>query len=178
MRSFMKRFISGAALFAALMILFLSVGTLTARAADFTSGEFLNMAQSAKAYATKNESSKVVASLKEGDMVCVTDKDGQWIQILYQGEFLYIPGGDEMLKPLTNEAVADEFERTAQTDKAWVESYLAQEKAQRNARIWRVAIIVIIVVVLGVIVFNSIHRANKEAEAKETEETKEAEEAK
>lgn len=52
--------------------------------------------------------------------------------------------------------------RSAEIDKAWIESYVSQKKALQNARIWRIAIVAIIVVVVTVVVFMSVRKSTEE----------------
>ena len=113
-----------------------------------------------------------VASLSKGDMVFVTGESGDFYEVYYQGKTAYILKenvgnkliAEESSKDKQDEKVSkeklkesgvnkkelnEEFENHANADEIYIDSYLAQMRAKRNAFIWRTVIIVLIVVAIA-----------------------------
>ncbi len=146
-------------LMAILVIGTIGIGSmkLSVRASEQLSGSFKTVSEEVTVYASKNTSGDAVATINVGDTVLVISEDTQWAEVMYQGEsgFIYT-NGKSVFTDLENTAAGDELEKRAQTDKSWIESYIAQMKAIRSARIWRIAIIALVVVVITLIVVKSI----------------------
>lgn len=130
-------------------------------------GELATLNEDADAREAADISSNVITSFKTGDPVYITERLDGWIQIYYKGENLYIKDDNGNVASVNDTSdVSAEMEKQAQTDKAWIESYESQLKAERNARIWRVIIGVIIVGLVAYIVYKTIQQ-NKTGEKTE-----------
>ncbi len=130
-------------------------------------GELATLNENADARETADASSKVVESFKAGDPIYITERLDGWLEIYYQGEKLYIKDDSGNIASVNDTSdISSEMEKQAQTDKAWIESYESQLKAERNARIWRVIIGVIIVGLVAYIVYKTIQQ-NKTGEKTE-----------
>ena len=117
------------------------------------------------------DASSESVKINAGEMILVVDQADNWVHIVYGGEELYIHKADsKAISDLVNPDAAEELKRSSQTDKSWIESYAAQNKAARNAQIWRIAIMVIIVAVVVLIVVTSIMRHNMAANEEKTQE--------
>ena len=127
-------------------------------------GTLMNLMEPAKAYASKDTDSEVVREFNTGDLVLVVEEDDNWYAVYYDSRLIYIPKaaeGDTAVMGASNmETLTNEFDKQAQIDKAWIESFNSQVKAMRNARIWRVAIVVIIVLLVAFIVYKGVTAKN------------------
>lgn len=131
---------------------------LNINASDQVTGSLQSVTEDIVAYDSMDVSAGKV-DIKAGEIILIANEDSEWLHILYQGSDLYIKKEDaSSVGSLENEDAAKELEKTAQTDKSWIESYIAQMKAIRNGRIWRTVIAVMIVAVIVFIVMNSIRR--------------------
>ena len=120
-----------------------------------------------KAYSTPSESGDVANTFAGGEAVFITGEDGGFTTIFYKGETLYIKTSDISDNIADADSGSDElaaeFEQKAQNDVTYIDSYLRQQRSQRNALIWKiiigalVAAIIIISIVIGV-------KNNKKAE--------------
>ncbi len=142
---------------------FIAISTISL-ASGKLSGEFKTLTESVTAYESMNKDSEKT-TIETGEMVLVTAQDSEWIHVMYKGEDLFIPAGDKSaIGDFDNEQASEEIEQRSQTDKSWIESYIAQMKAIRSARIWRIAIIVIIVAVITFIIISTIRHSSDKAE--------------
>lgn len=141
--------------------------SVTSYASEQTTGSFKSATENVTAYESKSTSSKSI-TIRSGEMVYLSSEDSDWFEIMYQGETYYVENTGAVFTDYINEAVGEDLEKRSQTDKAWIESYVSQMNAQRNARIWRIVIIAVIVVAIGVIIFRSIHQKNNAAEAEKS----------
>ena len=131
---------------------------LNISASEQVTGSLQTVTEDIVAYDSMDVSSGRV-DIKAGEIILVADEDSEWLHVLYQGSNLYIKKTDaSAVGKLENEDAAKELEKTAQMDKSWIESYIAQMKAIRSGRIWRTVIAVMIVAVIVFIVMNSIRR--------------------
>nr|WP_297768298.1 hypothetical protein [uncultured Butyrivibrio sp.] len=141
--------------------------TTTAFASDQLTGSFQTVSKDVTAY-EKPDTSASKTTISAGEMVLVAEEENGWIHIMHQGNDLYVQKADSAaIGVLENEAASEELEKRAQTDKAWIESYVAQMRAARSAMVWRIAIVVIIVVAVVLIVVTSIKKnsADKKEES-------------
>ena len=162
--------------FMALLIIgIIGLGSMsfTAKASEQLSGSFKTVIEQVTAYGSKDISGAVLAAINEGDTVLVVSEDNQWAEVMYQGETVYIyKNGKEVFGDLENTAASEELEKRAQTDKSWIESYVAQMKAIRSARIWRIAIIVLVAVIITLIVVKSVKQNLKNDDKSDAQEQK------
>ena len=144
--------------FAFVLLTLLTGPCIFSRAAEGEqlSGELITLSEDAGAYALPSETSEIVKEFKAGDVVLKTNDTPNYIEIYYQDQTLYISKKNLSVEASANEALAAEMEKQSQIDKSWIESYVSQMKAIRNARIWRAVIIILIVAVVGVIIFKSV----------------------
>ncbi len=138
----------------------------SACASDQLTGSFQTTTRELTAYDSADTSAGQT-QIGAGEMVLVEGQENGWFHIMYKGSDLYVSEADsDALGGLADEAAAQELEKRSQTDKAWIESYVAQMKAARSARIWRIAIICIIVVAVVAIVVTSIrHNSSDKGES-------------
>ncbi len=130
-------------------------------------GELATLNEDVEAREAADVSSQVVASFNAGNPVYITERLEGWIEIYYQGKNLYIKDDNGSVASVNdNSEVSAELEKQAQTDKAWIESYESQLKAERNARVWRIVIGAIIIGLVAYIVYKTI-KQNKTGEKTE-----------
>lgn len=140
------------------------------RASEQLTGEMQSVSVNTDAYDSKSTTGKKV-TVSAGSTVLVVGEESGWVHIVYKGDELYIKKDNSSnLVELQNSETAQELQEQAQIDKAWTESYVAQMKAVRNARIWRTIIILLIVSVTSYVVFSGIRR-NAEASKEKASET-------
>ena len=140
----------------ALLTFWTALAFYSGAAEEQLSGEIITLSEDAGAYALPSETSEIVKEFKAGDVVLKTNDTPNYIEIYYQDQTLYISKKNLSVEASANEALAAEMEKQSQIDKSWIESYVSQMKAIRNARIWRTVIIILIVAVVAVIIFKSV----------------------
>ena len=140
----------------ALLTFWIAPAFYSGAAEEQLSGEIITLSEDAGAYALPSETSEIVKEFKAGDVVLKTNDTPNYIEIYYQDQTLYISKKNLSVEASANEALAAEMEKQSQIDKSWIESYVSQMKAIRNARIWRTVIIILIVAVVAVIIFKSV----------------------
>ena len=140
-----------------------------AMAAESVGGSFKTTTEDVSAYESMDTSSDKV-EISSGEMILVMESEDGWTHIMYQGSDLYVQNSDaKAIGGLANEPAAQELEKQAKTDKAWIESYVAQLAAKKNAMIWRIVIASVIVILVVLIVITSIRKniSDKKENAKE-----------
>lgn len=138
------------------------------------SGEVNTLSSDVDARKSPDSSAEIVASFKAGEPVYVLGESNGWVTIYYKGEEIYIKNSEGLLTSTINtEEVAEEMEKQAQTDKAWIESYESQLKAERNAKIWRIIIAVIIIGLVGYIVYATIKQNKNNSDDVKTDKSEE-----
>lgn len=163
MRAFLKRFSLIIILTMILIAFSIKLMSITAMASYSGIMELKTLVSPATGYESMSEKAKVLENLKAGETVIVQSQDGEWFEVLYQGNTLYLHGtADELFETRIDENVVNELNTRIDDNESWVQSYVTQMKALRSANIWRVFIAGLIAVALGTVVFSSIHRQNKE----------------
>lgn len=150
----------------ALLLCGTGFGVMVSRAAG---GNFMTTTSDVSAYESMDTSSDKV-EISSGEMILVMESEDGWTHIMYQGSDLYVQNSDaKAIGGLANEPAAQELEKQAKTDKAWIESYVAQLAAKKNAMIWRIVIASVIVILVVLIVITSIRKniSDKKENAKE-----------
>ena len=114
----------------------------------------------ADAYASKDTSSEVKMSFYKGDSVMVIGESDGWYEIFYGGETLYLQDlGEGLEDPAVAEsdtqeeevaALDDEFEAYKQQDAVVSEAFVRQQRAEKNALIWKIVIAVLVVAIIAV----------------------------
>ena len=116
------------ALFAAVVIpvtafaTFSDDGPAIVRSASSVIGYVYDVTSATNAYASKDTSSQVKLSLKKGDTVFVIGSDGDWYQIFYRGEKLYVK----------KSAISEESVKAAETKAAEQEQAINEELEQQT----------------------------------------------
>ncbi len=165
------------------------------------SGQALTLSNAADAYVSPDTSSEKKASFAAGDYVFVVSENGGWYEIFYKGETLYIPSeaipqdalaSAQAQAQETAEAAAQELEQQEKQAAASSEAFVRQQRAERNALIWKVVIGILVVAIIVVSIIIAVkskddQKAEEGAKAEEapkaedgnkTEETPKAEEVK
>jgi cell division protein FtsL len=134
-------------------------------ASDSVTMELKTILQPVTAYDSMSEDGKAVGKIDQGEPVIILSQEGDWFEIMYMGESVYVRGSEaELFGTRIDENAAEELEERAETSRTWVESYQAQKNAMTSARIWRVMIVVFIIAVIGVVIISSILKAKKDKE--------------
>ncbi|WP_185752394.1 hypothetical protein [Butyrivibrio sp. AE2032] len=165
-----------------------AVTSFAEEAVDFStetnvvSGQIIGLAGDADAYVSPDASSEKKASFAAGDSVYMISENDGWYEIFYKGETLYIPSDAISQDAFASaqaqaqeaaEAAAEELEQQEKQDAATAEAFVRQQRAERNALIWKIVIGILVVAIIAV----SIVIAVKGKDDQKTEEAK-AEEAK
>ena len=162
MRAFLKRFSLLITLTVILVLFAEGLMSITVMASSSGIMELKTLISPATGYESMSQESKVLEDLKTGETVIVQSQEGDWFEVLYRGETLYLHGtADELFETRIDEAVVSELDRRAGENESWVQSYVTQKRALRSANIWRVIIVVLIAAALGAVILSSIRRQNK-----------------
>ncbi len=123
-------------------------------------GRLMSLTDNVNAYDSKSTSGNVVKEYYSGDMVFMVDEDDEWYTILFDDQLLYIAKSANpdaaILLASDTEALDAELARKAKNDEAWIASFNSQLRAMRNARIWRVSIIIVIIALVAFIVYKGV----------------------
>ncbi len=147
------------------------------------SGNVMTLTTPGTAYREANESSEIVAEFAAGDSVFVVSKDGDWIQIFYRGENLYLKtnegsASEQVVQPDDSVELAKALEEEFSTQEAELDNYtdamMRQESAKKNAMIWKIviAVLVVLIIVVSVIIGVKSSKSSSEEKSKEKPEDK------
>lgn len=164
-------------LFTTFAVLTTGADAIAAESSEYNSvqnyeGRLMSLTESVKAYDSKSTTGNVVKEYFAGDMVFLVDEDDSWYTIFFDDQLLYIEkpsnGDAAIMLASDTEALDAELARKAKNDEAWVASFVSQLRAMRNARIWRVGIIIVIVGLVAYIVYKGVkENGSKDSKDKE-----------
>ncbi len=141
-------------------------------------GNIMILTAPGAAYREASESSEKVAEFAEGDSVFVVSEDGDWIQIFYRGENLYLKTSEGAASEHVvqdddsielSKALEEEFKEQEKVYDIYADSLQRQEEMKKSAMIWRIVIVVLVVLIIAISIVIGVKNSKSSSEEKSKE---------